>query len=150
MASYSLTGYTPPAGVDSRQKVKEYQTRLGVTVDGIWGPKTQAAYEASTAQSKNAWSTPASIYGSFYDQALSMFSVPTVSVPTPSRAEIQADVAASLRPATDQAIETRRAQGESNMAELDADAASRGMGASTYGTSVKQREICLLYTSRCV
>lgn len=141
MASYSLTGYTPPAGVDSRQKVKEYQSRLGVTVDGIWGPKTQAAYEASTAQSKNAWSMPASIYGSFYDQALSMFSVPTVSVPTPSRAEIQADVAASLRPATDQAIETRRAQGESNMAELDADAASRGMGASTYVTSVKQREM---------
>ena len=60
MASYSLTGYTPPAGVDSRQKVKEYQSRLGVTVDGIWGPKTQAAYEASTAQNKNAWSMPAS------------------------------------------------------------------------------------------
>lgn len=141
MASYSLTGYTPPAGVDSRQKVKEYQSRLGVTVDGIWGPKTQAAYEASTAQSKNAWSMPASIYGSYYDQALSLFSVPAVHVNAPSRAEIQADVEASLRPATDQAIEARRTQGEANMAELDADAASRGMGASTYVTSVKEREM---------
>ena len=53
MASYSLAGYTPPAGVDSRQKVKEYQTRLGVAADGIWGPKTQAAYEASLTGGRN-------------------------------------------------------------------------------------------------
>lgn len=141
MASYSLAGYTPPAGVDSRQKVKEYQTRLGVTADGIWGPKTQAAYEATTVRNANAWSAPASIYGGYYDQALSMLSVPAVQVNTPSRAQIQTDAEASLRPATDQAIETRRARGETNMAELDADAASRGMGASTYVTSVKGREM---------
>ncbi|MDD6047569.1 MAG: peptidoglycan-binding domain-containing protein [bacterium] len=141
MANYSLTGYTPPAGVDSRQKVKEYQTRLGVTADGIWGPKTQAAYEASLSQSRNDWSTPASIYGGYYDKALSMLSAPAVQVNRPARAEIQADVEASLRPAAEQAIATRRARGETNMAELDADAASRGMGASTYVTSVKEREM---------
>lgn len=39
MASYSLAGYTPPAGVDSRQKVKEYQTRLGVAADRDLGPE---------------------------------------------------------------------------------------------------------------
>ncbi len=86
MASYSLAGYTPPAGVDSRQKVKEYQTRLGVAADGIWGPKTQAAYEASTAGGRNDWSTPASIYGGYYDQALSMYAPPTIQAYTPPRA----------------------------------------------------------------
>ena len=78
MASYSLAGYTPPAGVDSRQKVKEYQTRLGVAADGIWGPKTQAAYEASLTGGRNDWSTPARIYGGYYDQALSLYAPPTI------------------------------------------------------------------------
>lgn len=141
MASYSLAGYIPPAGVDSRQKVKEYQTRLGVAADGIWGPKTQAAYEASLTGGRNDWSTPARIYGGYYDQALSLYAPPTIQAYTPPRAEIEKDVEASLRPATDQAIASRRARGEANMAELDADAASRGMGASTYVTSVKGREM---------
>lgn len=113
MASYSLAGYTPPAGVDSRQKVKEYQTRLGVAADGIWGPKTQAAYEASTAGGRNDWSAPARIYGGYYDQALSMYAPPTIQAYTPPRAEIEKDVEASLRPATDQAIASRPRAGRS-------------------------------------
>lgn len=89
MASYSLAGYTPPAGVDSRQKVKEYQTRLGVAADGIWGPKTQAAYEASLTGGRNDWSTPARIYGGYYDQALSLYAPPRIQAYTPPRAEIE-------------------------------------------------------------
>lgn len=140
MASYYLDGYTTPYGVDSRQKVKEYQTSLGVAADGIWGPKTQAAYEASLQKDGNNWGA-SSLMDAYYNQALSMLSAPTIQVNTPSRTEIQADVEASLRPSTEYAIETRRARGETNMAELDADAASRGMGASTYVSSVKGREM---------
>ena len=44
-AQYYQAGYTPPAGVNSATGVKEYQRMLGVDVDGIWGPKTQAAYD---------------------------------------------------------------------------------------------------------
>lgn len=45
---YYLTGYTPPEGVSDRDSVKQIQTSLGVSADGIWGPKTQAAYEAAS------------------------------------------------------------------------------------------------------
>lgn len=153
MASYYvLEGYTTPAGVDSRQKVKEYQTKLGVRADGIWGPETQAAYSASSTggtgerwgllRGGNSYGTAAAnTFGSFYNDALSMIGVPSVRVEMPSRASVEKDVAASLRPATDRAIGERRDMAETNMAELDADAAARGMGASTYVTSMKGREM---------
>ena len=38
--------YTAPEGWDTA-KIKEFQKNAGLTVDGIWGPNTQAAYEAS-------------------------------------------------------------------------------------------------------
>ncbi len=52
MAGYYLDGYAPPAGVTSREQVKEVQRRLnaagaGLKEDGVWGPKTQAAYNAA-------------------------------------------------------------------------------------------------------
>lgn len=45
-----------------------------------------------------------------------------------------------LRPAIDEAIRQRNRQGETNMAELDADAYSRGMGGSSFLSSMKARE----------
>lgn len=45
-----------------------------------------------------------------------------------------------LRPAIDAAINARVRRGRSNMAELDADAYARGMGGSSYITSMKARE----------
>ena len=45
-----------------------------------------------------------------------------------------------LRPSIEEAIRARRRQGETNMAELDADAYSRGMGGSSYLSSMKARE----------
>ncbi len=42
---YYVDGYHPPAGVDSRDTVKEYQRSLNVAVDGIWGKETDAAYK---------------------------------------------------------------------------------------------------------
>ncbi len=50
MASYVLGGYTTPEGVSSRNQVKAIQSQLGVKSDGIWGPKTQAAYDAYTSR----------------------------------------------------------------------------------------------------
>ena len=51
MAKYYMNGYTPPEGVNSASKVKEYQRQLGVKADGIWGPDTDAAYRASLNRS---------------------------------------------------------------------------------------------------
>ena len=45
-----------------------------------------------------------------------------------------------LRPAIDAAIRRRQKTGRQNMAELDADAYARGMGGSSYLSSVKARE----------
>lgn len=44
MANYFVSGYAPPKGVDSKEKVKQIQATLGVKQDGIWGAKTQAAW----------------------------------------------------------------------------------------------------------
>ena len=141
MASYYLEGYTTPSGVNSREKVKEYQRELGVTADGIWGPKTQSAYEKSlqNSQSKNIWGAD-SVFSNYYHGILGQMNIPTISIDVPSREEIQKDLEASLRPSVDSAITRRREQGEVNKAELDADAASRGMGSSTYVSSMKDRE----------
>ena len=45
MKSYVLPNFQTPMGIDSEEKVRLVQRRLGVNDDGIWGPKTQAAYE---------------------------------------------------------------------------------------------------------
>jgi hypothetical protein len=42
---YVLDGYTTPAGVNDREGVSNVQRMLGVTADGVWGPKTQQAYD---------------------------------------------------------------------------------------------------------
>ena len=66
--------------------------------------------------------------------------VPSISVSVPSKAELKEDISSYLRPGVDLAISKRRAAGETAKAELDADAVSRGMGASTYLSSMKERE----------
>ena len=45
MKNYVLPNFQTPAGIDSEEKVRLVQRRLEVNDDGIWGPKTQAAYE---------------------------------------------------------------------------------------------------------
>jgi len=151
MASYYMNGYTPPAGVNSASAVKEYQRQLGVKVDGIWGPDTDAAYKASLASQSGSnfnWgsgSTAAagtnSVFDSYYNAIKNSISVPTIKVKTPDREEVSSMWSQVLRPATDAAIAKRNEAAREDMAELDADAVSRGMGSSSYVTSVKAREM---------
>lgn len=143
MASYSLKGYATPSGVDSREKVKDYQRMLGVTADGIWGPVTQAAYERYNAGiygMSSPFGAAGDAFPKYYEAIRGMIAAPGVSVSVPSREEIARDYAEALRPGVDLAIQTRRRRGEEAMAEIDADAASRGMAASTYVSSMKERE----------
>lgn len=138
MASYYVTGYSTPSGVESREEVKQYQRMLGVTADGIWGPVTQAAYEKYNAADPFAGNGGA--FSQYYQAVRDAISVPGISVTVPSREMIKRDYEEALRPSVDLAIEQRRVRGEEMMAEMDADAASRGMGASTYISSMKERE----------
>ncbi len=138
MASYYVTGYSTPEGVESREEVRQYQRMLGVTADGIWGPVTQAAYEKYSAADPFAANN--GTFNQYYQAVRDAISVPGISIAVPSRETIKRDYEEALRPNVDLAIEQRRARGEEMMAEMDADAASRGMGASTYIASMKERE----------
>ena len=47
MANYYLNGYMPPVWIRNSEDVKREQQRLGIKADGIWGEKTQTAYQNS-------------------------------------------------------------------------------------------------------
>lgn len=147
---YNYGGYTAPAGVNSREQVRQMQRQLGVTADGLWGPKTQAAYEKSQQQNmangyqQAAYVAPAFDYSTtdldaLQRQIYSKLTVPTISYDMPTKQEIAAEISAYLRPSYDQAIDRRKKQTLYNRAEIDADAASRGMGRSSYVTDVKDQ-----------
>ena len=63
-----------------------------------------------------------------------------ISFDLPSLSSLYSQLSAFLRPSVDAAIEDRRSYGDYTLAELDADAYSRGMGGSTYLSSMKMRE----------
>lgn len=58
---YAVEGFSPPAGIVGKEAVKEMQRMLGgLTVDGVWGPKTQKQYDKfviSTLRDKEAPTT---------------------------------------------------------------------------------------------
>lgn len=45
MKSFVMEGFKTPSGVSTATGVKELQRKLGVAADGVWGPKTQGAYD---------------------------------------------------------------------------------------------------------
>lgn len=159
--AYYTSGYqyNVPIGFESREGVAAVQRQLNagganLKVDGIWGPKTDAAYTAAQGGGTNAASyaaqSPYGAYGdptgymttdlgSLYQQVFSTLNPPTVSYSMPSRSELSYENASILRPSYDHAIEQRQRQTLTNRAEIDVDAASRGMGRSSYVTDVKDR-----------
>ena len=55
-------GYSAPKGINSVNEIKQVQRRLGVTVDGVWGKNTQAAWEAMrSGGSRSRFSAPQGI-----------------------------------------------------------------------------------------
>ena len=63
-----------------------------------------------------------------------------IDMALPTLDELYNQLASFLRPSVDAAIAGRQRYGETVMAELDADAYSRGMGSSSYLSSMKNRE----------
>ncbi len=149
-AQYYSTGYTPPTGANSATAVKEYQRMLGVAVDGIWGPNTQAAYDqylsgqqSNSSQTGGRWDAPSTgtdLFNSYYQTILNQIGAPSMTVDVPSAEAVKEQWQAALRPSVEAAISRRQSASQSAQAEMDADAVSRGMGSSSYVSSVKQRE----------
>ena len=131
MAKYYVNGYTTPDDVSNSDDVKRYQRMLGVKADGIWGRITQAAYEKYNR--KNS-SEKASVKSSSNDIFSDGFDWSDISD------KIKSNLVEILRPAVENAINNRRQTANTNKAEIDADAAARGMENSTYVTSVKSKE----------
>lgn len=62
-----------------------------------------------------------------------------ITVENKTTDELRSQIAASIRPAVDQSIDTLKTNVVSQRASADADAASRGMGRSTWLSDVKSR-----------
>ncbi|MDL2258449.1 hypothetical protein LJC42_04780 [Eubacteriales bacterium OttesenSCG-928-K08] len=151
MSKYYLNGYTPPSQVNSKSDVVAMQSQLnaagaGLKLDGIWGPKTEAAYlQFMNSGSPNGGGSAASQWASgaqdYINSAYGLFDVPTIDYQPMSEAQLLAQIEGAYRPAVDLAISRRREQTQTNRAEIDVDAYSRGMGPSTYVTDIKGREM---------
>ena len=128
-------------GVTSREQVMEIQRQLNANganlkVDGIWGPQTSTVYKAGggtvsyiPTQYKNALS-----------ELQTLLQPQKVQYTPTSEAQYLSQIQAALRPGYDSAIAQRQKATMTNKAEIDADAAARGMGASTWVTDVKDRQ----------
>jgi hypothetical protein len=145
----AVNGYTPPNGITTNEQVKALQQQLNagganLKVDGVYGPLTQAAYMASSGGGVTTPATTA-VYADpsfegYYNSIKASLVPQTVSYAMPDMNALTSQIAAYLRPAYDQAIANRQNQTVQNRADIDADAASRGMGRSSWVTDVKARE----------
>ncbi len=145
MSKYYVSGYMPPDGIQSGEDVVVLQRKLNamganLTVDGVYGPRTQAAL-LRTQGADNPASQWTNGVSSFMQGIQPLFSSSYVSYTPQSPAAIRAQLREALRPGVDAAIDERKEQTHQNMAELDADAWSRGMGRSTYLTDMKDRQM---------
>lgn len=76
----------------------------------------------------------------YYGRLISALHSYGIDMALPTLDELYNQLASFLRPSVDAAIAGRQKYGETVMAELDADAYSRGMGSSSYLSSMKNRE----------
>ncbi len=145
MGKYYLDGYAPPAGVMNQDDVEAIQRQLNaegarLIVDGVWGPKTEAAYR-NLGGGGNAAAQYGQGLGSFMQQIQSVLSPPQVNYIPQSEAALQAQIQSALRPQLDSAIAERKEATKEAAAALDVDARARGMGKSTYLTDMKDRQL---------
>ena len=102
---------------------------------GNGGSAVSAPNSAGSAQGAQSGSID-----DYYGSIISTLHNYGASPDLPGLESLYSQLEAFLRPAVDSAIEDRRNYGMTAMAELDADAYSRGMGGSTYLSSMKKRE----------
>jgi hypothetical protein len=95
--------------------------------------------------------SPGTLQASLVSAPTTNLSAPTLAAPNKinverinadmqTQAELANQIAAYLRPYTENAINARRQQTVQNRAAIDVDAASRGMGSSTWVTDAKLRQ----------
>ena len=146
MANYYVSGYTPPAGYTNSDSVRQLQQALNaqganLKVDGIYGPKTHAAYSSGNATTGGGTvSYLPQQYKNYVSELQALLKPNTISYTPTSKEDYASMIQNALRPGYDLAIKKRQDATKTNKAEIDADAAARGMGASTWVTDVKDRQ----------
>lgn len=110
-------------------------------IDYIGIPERPISYDPTTFREKN----PAYAYdvdpefARLYEQILGSLKPEQMSYTAPTAAEIAAQISEYLRPTVDQQIKNRQNATRQQRAQTDADAASRGILASTWVTDIKNR-----------
>ena len=105
---------------------------------GYYQPKGGETGESGNAAAANGYD--AGSFEDYYSRLISALHSYGIDMALPTLDELYNQLTSFLRPSVDAAIEGRQKYGEPVMAELDADAYSRGMGSSSYLSSMKNRE----------
>ena len=129
----------PPADTDKPKKTE--QTLFKKTQKKLEEPATVEAPQsvAPTSPTTPTQTTEQPTLESLFSEMLARYMPETVSYTPLDQDAIREMLIEWLRPAYEQAIQSRREQTKRSNAELDADAWARGMGTSTYVTDVKDR-----------
>lgn len=140
-----ITGNANQHGQDGAQ---HYQTTLPSATAhyGVQTPEAPQMSEEQDAphQAEQSGQSPfGELFDGYYQSVYGLLSTAPVTVNAPSYEELYELYSAMLRPDTDAAIDARNQAAAANMAELDADAYSRGMGSSTFVTSMHGRELSM-------
>lgn len=140
-----ITGNANQHGQDGAQ---HYQTTLPSATAhyGVQTPEAPQLSEEQDAphQAEQSGQSPfGELFDGYYQSVYGLLSTAPVTVNAPSYEELYELYSAMLRPDTDAAIDARNQAAAANMAELDADAYSRGMGSSTFVTSMHGRELSM-------
>lgn len=145
MNEFVMEGYSLPEGVSTQEDVMNLQEQLrsagaNIAVDGVWGADTQAAYDSfgDSLGSSELPSTPSlTVYPNaefqkIYEQIYNSMGTDD---------SIRDSIEAALRPQYDRAIADLQEQRLAQNAAIDVDAASRGMGNSTWVTDAKLQRL---------
>ena len=135
MIKLPIKPLTPPIPVTKPHKLSQ-QNAAGASGSGSSGGSG-----SGSGGSHGAGGGKIPSFETLFAQMLAQYMPETVEF-TPLSEEVLRDTIRNwLRPAYEQAIQSRREQTERINAELDADAWSRGMGQSTYLSDVKERQL---------
>lgn len=131
------------SGADTENHSNGANSPNSVGINAVGGNAVGNSDNSSGSDEGNENSGTGSSSGSFedyYTRLLETLHGYGVALTLPTLEELYSQLEQFLRPAVDSAIDNRREHGETTLAELDADAYSRGMGGSTYLSGMKRRE----------
>lgn len=145
MNEFVMEGYSLPEGVSTQEDVMNLQEQLrsagaNIAVDGVWGADTQAAYD-SFGDSLGSSELPSTSSLTVYPNAEFQKIYEQIYNSMGTEDSIRDSIEAALRPQYDKAIADLQEQRLAQNAAIDVDAASRGMGNSTWVTDAKLQRL---------